>query len=112
MRFSHLIQSITAIVLTVCLCAGLVPPGITLPVFTRSGALAESEDAWLYRIGADGYAEVLGYRDASVSTLSIPAALGGAWVTGYILKMANCLAPLLFERVIFSASRRCPRKAR
>lgn len=82
MRFSRPIQSVISIVLTVCLCAGLIPPGVTLPVFTRSGALAESAGEWLYRIGEDGYAEVLGYRDASVSALSIPSSLGGAWVTG------------------------------
>ena len=39
-----------------------------------------SGDGWIYRICADGYAEVLGHTDASAANLSIPYSLGGAWV--------------------------------
>ena len=35
---------------------------------------------WRYRICADGYAELFGYTDASVTSLTFPSALDGVWV--------------------------------
>ena len=35
---------------------------------------------WRYRICADGYIELLGYTDTTVTSLKLPTVLEGAWV--------------------------------
>lgn len=66
-------QRITALLLCLCLCTGVLPA-------MRSISFAEAEDTgWQYRICEDGYAEVTGYTGTRTA-LTIPETLGGAWV--------------------------------
>lgn len=69
-------QRIIALLLSLCLCAGLFPVGGVKIV----SAAAETEDTgWQYRICEDGFAQVTGYTGTRTN-LQIPQSLGGAWV--------------------------------
>lgn len=54
---------------TVTLTLGKAPEGLT-------------EGDWIYRIDDNGFAVIIGYLNASVTSLSVPYTLGGCYVTG------------------------------
>lgn len=82
-------KKVVCIALAFCFCAGLLPGDFTFnhlayaeDVLTVPQPESDSADegGWLYRICDDGFAEVTGYSDNTVSALTIPSSLGGAWV--------------------------------
>ena len=86
---------LSLILAVACLATGLVPDVFGAALVQSMQAHAEADKAaddaqpvtgeltsggWRYRVCADGYIELLGYTDASATTLTLPAALEGAWV--------------------------------
>ena len=93
---SRTLKVVLSLILAVaCLATGLVPDVFGAALVQSMQAHAEADKAaddaqpvtgeltsggWRYRVCADGYIELLGYTDASATTLTLPAALEGAWV--------------------------------
>ena len=93
---SRTLKVVLSLILAVaCLATGLVPDVFGAALVQSMQAHAEADKAaddaqpvtgeltsggWRYRVCADGYIELLGYTDAFATTLTLPAALEGAWV--------------------------------
>ena len=78
-------KAILSLALVFCILSGMMP--IT-PDW--AAGLAYAEDAtgqltsgkWVYSLRADGTAELIGYKDADIQSLSLPAQIDGVWVSG------------------------------
>ena len=89
------LKALVSVFLVVCLLVGFTPGSFITAVGESIAAHAESQEGakekkpvsdemesggWRYRLCADGYAELLGYTDTSVTSLAFPTALEGVWV--------------------------------
>lgn len=89
MNHLRILKSVICIILALCLTLGCVPFAGGMQIIYHAQAeeapaaakTVSGGNGWLYNLLPDGTAEILGHTDTSVSGLTLPLSVDGAWVS-------------------------------